>query len=123
MRFEIETLDHIVLVTGDIERSLQFYIDVLGCNLIRKIAEPELYQLSAGDSLIDLKPGDYEPKEKNLDHFCLRIKPFEPEVLLPYLARIGVRCGKVEQRNGAKGFGSSVYIEDPDGNCIELKAT
>ncbi len=123
MRFEIETLDHIVLITQDIERSLQFYVDVLGCELIRKVTLPELYQLKAGDSLIDLKPGEYKPSEKNLDHFCLRIKPFEPDVLLPYLESVGIPCGKVEQRNGAKGFGSSVYIEDPDGNCIELKAT
>lgn len=122
MKFSIEKLDHIVLNTIDTEKSLAFYIDILGCELIRKIDEPEIYQLRAGDSLIDIKPVGQRDPHVNLDHFCLRIKPFEPEVLFPYLGRKGVPYGKVEQRNGATGFGNSVYIEDPDGNCIELKA-
>ena len=122
MEFSIERLDHIVLNTTDLDKSLRFYIDVLGCELIRVVENPHLCQLRAGDSLIDLRPVTRLMESPNLDHFCLRIKPFEPEVLIPFLGRNRVPYGSVEQRNGAQGFGSSVYIEDPDGNCIELKA-
>ncbi|EAR61839.1 VOC family protein [Neptuniibacter caesariensis] len=122
MCFSIEKLDHIVVNTADVDKSLRFYIDVLGCELVRKLDKPELYQLKAGSSLIDLKPVDLLEKCSNVDHFCLQISPFEPEVLLPYLGRNSVPYGSVERRNGASGFGSSVYIEDPDGNRIELKA-
>lgn len=122
MSFTIEKLDHIVLNTLNEEECLDFYVRVLGCELIRKVESPLMYQLRAGDSLIDIKPVNERCEHANLDHFCLRIKPFEPEVLFPFLGREGVPYGRVENRNGATGFGNSVYIEDPDGNCIELKA-
>ena len=122
MKFSIVRLDHIVLNIIDVDKSLGFYIDILGCELIRTIEKPLIYQLRAGDSLIDLRPVEQSIQSPNLDHFCLRIKPFEPEVLIPFFGRNGIAYGSVERRNGATGFGSSVYIEDPDGNRIELKA-
>jgi catechol 2,3-dioxygenase-like lactoylglutathione lyase family enzyme len=123
MLFSIKALDHIVLIVSDIEESLNFYIDVLGCKLIRKIEEPELYQLKAGASLIDLTSGVKEHTEPNVDHFCLAIEPFDSAVLIPYLKDLGVPCGEVARRFGATGFGDSIYIEDPDGNRVELKAS
>jgi len=122
MRFKIERLDHIVLNTVNEQACLDFYMRVLGCELVRRVDDPVLYQLRAGDSLIDIKPVKERAQLSNLDHFCLRIKPFEPEVLFPFLGREGVPYGRVEQRNGATGVGNSIYIQDPDGNCIELKA-
>lgn len=122
MVFSVKSLDHVVVLCRDIERSLRFYRDILGCELVRQLDTPVLYQLQAGDAMIDLKPCSEELATRNMDHFCIRITPFEPEVLLTYLGRNGVPYGKVEQRFGATGFGNSVYIEDPDGNCIELKA-
>lgn len=122
MRFSIERLDHIVLNTTDIDRSLDFYRDVLGCELIRILPKPLMYQLRAGESLIDLKSVPQLSRSHNLDHFCLQITPFEPEVLIPFFERNWIVYGSVEQRNGATGYGGSVYIEDPDGNRIELKA-
>lgn len=122
MLFSIKAIDHIVIVVSDIETSLNFYIDILGCKLIRKIEEPELYQLKAGASLIDLKPGVKEHTVPNVDHFCLAIAPFDAVELIPYLEERGVSCGKVARRYGATGFGDSIYIDDPDGNSIELKA-
>ena len=29
--------------------------------------------------------------------------------------------GEVRRRYGAEGYGSSIYITDPDGNTVELK--
>ena len=60
--------------------------------------------------------------ERNLDHFCLQLDPFEPDDLLGWLADRGVEAGSFVERYGAEGFGPSVYIQDPDGNTIELKA-
>ena len=122
MMFSIKGLDHIVLVVSDMEISLDFYINKLGCQLIRKLETPELYQLQAGVSLIDLKPGVREHANPNVDHFCLVISPFEPEMLISFLKREEIPHGSIERRFGAGGFGDSIYIEDPDGNCIELKS-
>ena len=57
----------------------------------------------------------------NLDHFCLRVEPFESEPLIAHLARHGIDPGEVQQRYGAEGSGPSLYIQDPEGNTIELK--
>ena len=122
MLFSIKALDHVVLVVCDIEKSLHFYINILGCELIRKLEEPELYQLKAGASLIDLKPSVKEHTVPNVDHFCLAIEPFDSAALTSYLKDQGVPCGEVAIRFGATGFGNSIYIEDPDGNRVELKA-
>ena len=121
MPFAIVALDHIVLKTADLDRSVAFYTQILGCELVRKLEQPVLYQLRAGDSLIDLRQVSTAPSDANVDHFCLRIQPFNKDALLAYLRSKGVACGEVAERYGATGFGPSVYIEDPDGNCIELK--
>ena len=44
----IRGLDHVVLRIADLERSLHFYCDVLGCSEERRIDELGLVQLRAG---------------------------------------------------------------------------
>lgn len=122
MCFTVCRIDHIVVNTVCIDQSLAFYINILGCELVRQIEQPEIYQLKAGNSMIDLRPVKQIDEYKNTDHFCLQIYPFKADELLPYLEKNCVPHGSIEQRNGALGFGASLYIEDPDGNCIELKS-
>jgi hypothetical protein len=47
---------------------------------------------------------------RNMDHFCLRI-----------LERHGVAVGDIRERYGAEGNGISIYLNDPEGNLVELK--
>jgi len=124
-------LDHVVLRVGDLARARGFYCDVLGCSF-EKWQEPfGLLQLRAGASLIDLvtldgplgRAGGAAPgrEGRNLDHFCLRIAPFDAAALKAHLAAHGIEAGEVVQRYGAEGSGPSLYITDPDGNVVELK--
>ena len=53
-------LDHIVLRVADIERTIEFYRDVIGCTLERRLDDIGLIQLRAGAALIDLVPLDSE---------------------------------------------------------------
>lgn len=111
-----------VLITNDIERSLSFYIDVLGCELVRTVEEIPLYQLNAGEALIDLVPrNEDQPVGKNMEHFCLQVTPFNPHQIIEKMREEGIECGIVEKRFGATGYGRSIYIKDPDGNTVELK--
>jgi glyoxylase I family protein len=129
--FTIRHLDHIVLRVADLDRSLGFYRDVLGCAIERHQEALGLMQLRAGAALIDLVPLDGKlgralgagpgREGRNLDHFCLRIEPFEGEALLAYLRGHGIDPGRVESRFGAEGEGPSIYVTDPDGNTVELK--
>ncbi len=127
--FDIVGLDHIVLRVRDLAAALEFYRGTLGCTLERERTGMGLYQLRAGKQLIDLVPlgtplGGEEPPDRarrNQDHFCLQISPFDAAALGDWLTSRGVVVGKVAERYGAGGEGPSVYIEDPDGNTIELK--
>lgn len=112
-----------VLRVADTRRAIQFYCDVLGCSVERRVESIGLVQLRAGASLIDLVPATAPPgsADGNMDHFCLRIEDFDEAALRAHLQSHGIAVGEVAQRYGADGNGPSLYIEDPDGNCVELK--
>jgi glyoxylase I family protein len=128
--FAVKGIDHIVLRVRALPRALGFYRDVLGCSVERQQPELGLTQLRAGRSLIDLvtldgplgrSPATPGPGGPNLDHFCLALAPFREADLSAWLAAYGVEVTAPALRYGAEGEGRSFYIEDPDGNRIELK--
>jgi hypothetical protein len=53
---------------------------------------------------------------------CLLIWPFDAAQIRAYLLDQGVQTGEVAVRYGAEGDGPSLYLQDPEGNGIELKA-
>ncbi len=123
MIFSIKNLDHVVLYVSNLERAIRFYCEALGCTEERRVESINLVQLRAGRSLVDLMAKDPSSKDgaPNMDHFALRIEPFDENLLRSHLEGHGVEVGKVASRYGAEGQGPSIYIQDPDGNTIELK--
>ena len=119
--FRIRNLDHVVLRVRDMERALAFYTGVLGCREERRLEEIGLVQLRAGAALIDLVPGEPEPEGANMDHFAVRITPFDEAGIRAWLAEHGIETEAALPRYGAEGTGPSIYIRDPDGNTVELK--
>jgi catechol 2,3-dioxygenase-like lactoylglutathione lyase family enzyme len=131
---EVLAIDHVVVRVRDLEQSLCFYRDALGCAEERRLEELGLVQLRAGASLIDLVPigsplgraGGAAPGEpgaggRNVDHFALSLRSFDEARLRSHLAEHGIEPGEVAQRYGAGGSGPSMYVRDPDGNVVELK--
>jgi catechol 2,3-dioxygenase-like lactoylglutathione lyase family enzyme len=120
-----------VLRVRDLDTSLGFYRDVLGCPVERRLDELGLVQLRAGTSLIDLVPLDSPlgrhggagpgAEGRNLDHFALTLARFDEAALREALLAAGVEPGDVAMRYGAEGQGPSMYLQDPDGNVVELK--
>lgn len=129
--FAPREIDHVVLRVADLDRALAFYCGVLGCTIDKRQDRIGLVQLRAGRSLIDLVPldgklgrmGGAGPGEegRNMDHFCLRIEPFDGAAILAHLRANGLDPGTVESRYGAEGEGPSIYVTDPDGTMVELK--
>ena len=125
----IRELDHLVLRVVDLEAMLRFYRDVLGCELLRAREDIGLYQLRCGSSMLDLVPvggkagGEGAPQHatRNLDHFCVRVEPFDEGEIRAHLAAHGLEAGPVQMRYGAEGYGPSMYLDDPEGNTVELK--
>ncbi len=131
MSIKIREIDHVVVRVSDVKRALHFYCDVLGCTAERNREDLGLYQLRAGRSLIDIvdvngeigKKGGPAPCKKghNMDHFCVRVDPFDEPAIREHLEKHDVEASPTETRYGAEGNGPSIYLLDPEGNTVELK--
>ncbi|MEC9247895.1 MAG: VOC family protein [Pseudomonadota bacterium] len=122
-------LDHIVLRANNAEVLSSFYIKVLKCEIERELPIG-LIQLRLGSILIDIVEANSElgrqggpppGKGRNMDHFCLKVEPFEQIKIVEHLNRCAVKFEPVRELYGADGFGPSIYLYDPEGNKIELK--
>lgn len=131
LMFHIGHIDHLVLRARDLEAMEAFYCRVLGTTVERRRPDLGLVHLRAGAAQIDLvavdgklgRQGGAAPGVEglNLDHFCLRVEPFDVEAIVAHLKAHGIEVGEIKPRFGAGGTGVSIYLSDPEGNVIELK--
>ena len=109
--------DHLVLVVADVERSLEWYCGFLGLEGVRidewRSGQAPFPSARINDStIIDFVNGASRdgPDGRNVDHICLVVEPTDLSPL-----------GEEGPRFGAQGMGTSVYVNDPDGNTVELR--
>ena len=116
-------LGHIVLRVRDLDRSKQFYTDVLGLEVTAQ-REGRMVFMSAGDeashelALMPVGPDapGPEPDRVGLYHFAWQMDSFDDlKKLYEQMKQKGVRIGGV----GDHGISLGVYFFDPDGNEIE----
>jgi catechol 2,3-dioxygenase-like lactoylglutathione lyase family enzyme len=117
---KLRGIDHVVLRVGDIDVMRRFYCDVLGAEHVAYRPEYGMSHLRVGGALIDLVKGE-GPAGRNMDHLCLRVEPFEQDAIVAHLKKHNVAVGKIANRFGAEGNGTSIYLTDPEGNTVELK--
>ena len=127
----VSRLEHVNIRCNQLEQTIAFYTEVIGCSLDWDRPDLGLTHLRAGRDLIDLvtldgtlgKPGGAGPgaEGRNLDHFCLRVAGFDEAAIRAHLARHGVEVTDAGERYGAAGDGPSLYLRDPEGNTVELK--
>ncbi|GHH23125.1 VOC family protein [Streptomyces lanatus] len=117
--------DHLVLNVADIERSLAFYTGPLGLEPVRveqwregKAPFPSV-RISP-TTIIDLvqAPAD-RPKGSNVDHICLVVEPLDWQQVID--SGVFTVLDGPGERFGAQGNAVSLYVEDPDGNTVELR--
>lgn len=124
-------IDHVVLRVADLERSIIFYRDVLGLEIDRRRDELGLIHMRAGHSFVDLVSVDGRLGQRggraagrdrrNMDHLCLVVANFDKAAIIAELKTLQVTIGDAGVRYGANGSGMSIYLEDPDGNELELR--
>ena len=115
-------LDHLVLVVGDVERSLAWWCDMLGGEPVRVDewragAVPFPSVRLSPTTIIDILAG--ERSGRNVDHVCVEVEAVD----LQAVADSGVFdvVGGPAQLFGARGTGTGLYVRDPDGNVVELR--
>ena len=116
-------MDHVVLVSSDVERLVAFYRDELGLAAERleqwRAKEVPFVSLRVSDSfLIDVMAG--ERTGENVNHFALQVAGVDIDELAAS-GRFEVEMGPADLF-GARGTGRGLYFRDPDGNLVELRA-
>ncbi len=123
----VSGLDHIGLKVTDLDRSLRFYHDVLGLEVLHTSGPHDnggrSATLRAGEQKIDVF---YRPdfvsadrdKPVGMDHLCLTLAGDSMEDVVETLRRhdVEIMWGPVT-RSGT----TSVYVFDPDGIHVELR--
>ena len=120
-------LDHLGLKVTDMDRSLHFYHDVLGLEIVHTSGPHanggRSATLRAGGEKLDVF---YRPdfvsadrdKPVGMDHLCLTVDSDSMEQVLEALQQddVEVMWGPV-----TRGGTTSVYVFDPDGIHVELR--
>jgi catechol 2,3-dioxygenase-like lactoylglutathione lyase family enzyme len=118
----VNAFDHLVLNCADVERTLAWYLDVLGMDPVRvdewRRGDVPFPSVRVNpETIIDLVSGQTD--NGRLDHICLVVEPVD----LAAIAASGT-FDVVEgpaRRSGARGDGTSLYVRDPDGLVVELR--
>ena len=125
-------LDHLGVKVTDLDRSIKFYTELFGFELVDRrmlgSGDVEAAALKVGDSLIFLlynsQFGPHSPEGPGgVDHFCLTFNQDNFDSILARMKKLNVRMiGDLSNRTGATGRSPSQYILDPDNNQIEVKS-
>ena len=114
--------DHLVLNVGDVDRSLAFYCGPLGLEPVRVDewragTAPFPSVRVSPTTIIDLVHG--ERGGANVDHLCLVVEPLDWQQVVD--SGVFTVVSGPGPRFGARGTAESLYVQDPDGNTVELR--
>lgn len=122
---KVSGIDHLVLYVTDVDRICDFYTHTLGLATVETSNQGRV-ALSLGSTSLKLNPvGDeYDPHASNpapgSASFCLLVdEPIESVADRLRDAGVPLVDGPLSTI-GATGSLQSVYVEDPDGNLVEL---
>jgi catechol 2,3-dioxygenase-like lactoylglutathione lyase family enzyme len=120
----IGSVDHIVLATGDLEKCLAFYTEVLGMALER-YGEGRI-ALRFGNHKFNVHPPGFDagikalkPTPGSLDLCFLADRPLDEVITQLNKHDVPIEEGPIV-RTGARFPIRSVYVRDPDQNLIEI---
>ena len=120
----VRALDHVVLNCADVEASLRWYCDELGLEPVRVEewrtgAAPFPSVRIDAHTIIDLVAA--RRTGVNVDHLCVVVDPVDLQALAASGGFDVLGDGPVRGLFGARGYATSLYVRDPDGNTVELR--
>ncbi len=126
-------IDHIDLAVGDVDRSLRFYLAVLGPLGLHEWKRVPSYRgteeivylaLSGGDQYLGLRPadgGEHHPHEVGLEHLAFYVDSRdEVDAAHERCLEIGARVHFPSQEDRDLGACYEMFVFDPDGVRIEI---
>lgn len=121
---KINRLDHLVLTVKDINKTVDFYTQILGME--KEIFKGTRVALKFGNQKINLHQlgNEFEPKAFNIKDgsadLCFIIDTPLSEAK-NHIESLGIKIIEgIVSRTGALGEIESIYLRDPDKNLIEL---
>ena len=122
---KLSALDHLVLTVANIDKSVQFYQQVLGMG-VETFGSEGRTALTFGEQKINLhaakspfRPHAKHPTPGSADLCFITVQPLQEVDLWVIGCGVEIIEGPVT-RTGASGKISSIYLRDPDGNLIEI---
>ena len=123
MDFKINFLDHVAIRVVDMEVSAKWYEDVLGLKKYKlERWDPYPIFMMSGKAGVALFPADEEdsildPKTRNvkIDHFAFNVDGEDFK-----LARKKLESMNIPYVHKNHYYFESIYMDDPDGHCVEL---
>jgi glyoxalase family protein len=129
-RPRITGLHHVTLICADVERSVEFYRDLLGMRVVKQTVNEDDRsarhvffgdeQGQPGTIVTCLEYADLEETRVgagSVHHFALGVESEEALAAWhDHLRSRGVPCTEVMDRTYSK----SIYLRDPDGTIVEL---
>jgi lactoylglutathione lyase len=121
-----KALDHVGLKVSDMDRSLRFYCDGLGLELLRRSDKgpgvaSAVVRIGNQEMNLFSDPAFGAPRAggnpTGMDHFCFEVGNESLEDLVAALGRAGIAVAKdpVRRREGV-----ALFVSDPDGVRVEL---
>lgn len=111
---------HVKIKVEKIERSLQFYKDILGFDILERTDSSAKLTTDGKTSILSLEPPENvvpkQGKTTGLYHFALLL-PTKTDLanIVVHLVEKGVRFGSSDHL-----VSEALYLNDPDGNQIEI---
>jgi catechol 2,3-dioxygenase-like lactoylglutathione lyase family enzyme len=121
---KIKQIDHLVLTVKNIDITIDFYVNIL--NMEKEIFNENRVALKFGNQKINLHQLNTEvtPKAKyptlGSCDLCFIVETSLEKVYQELIAKDIKIIEGIVNRTGANGKIKSLYINDPDGNLIEL---
>ena len=140
----INGIHHFGITVSDMERSLAFYTELFGLEVVsdREVVRDYVEQITAVPGahqrlvhlsgygkrleLIEYKSPQGEPRARPLPdagsaHVCFLTDDLDAEVARLRVAGVVFRsAGPVTTTSGPNKGGRGIYVEDPDGNAVEV---
>jgi catechol 2,3-dioxygenase-like lactoylglutathione lyase family enzyme len=115
---EGQTLNHVSLAVGDVERSAAFYSRLLGLKEVSRPGNGGI-NLGLGTSFLGL----YKlPNPGTVHHFCIGIDDYDADRVAARLQEMGLKPTVDRNPANRTSGGDQLYFTDPDNTRVQLGA-